>query len=240
MIGSLFLLQIKKTLALKTYCINLGLIKKEVVMKKTKVILLLIMGLLLFVGCEEGARVKVINQTKHNVYAEIDGKAFTVSGNSSYEVDVETKEKKFLFADGITKKTLKIEGETFRIWDDYEEVYNNQTSIKVTPGKTYNVYCTANSASVKVINNSAKKVTKLHYRKNSQFATGTWFTIIYDPPLEYEEFGYYHLTPQTEQNRFFYNFKVETESGEVTLIGDEFQGIELLKDEQFLIEIVND
>jgi len=209
-------------------------------MKEIRFVLLMIVSLALMVGCEDGAAVKVVNQTSYNVYGEIDGEEFTVAGNSNHTVDVDTDEKVFLIDDGVTKKTIKLEGETFRIWDYYEETPHNETEIKVTPGKTYKVYCKPNSASVKVVNNSDYAITKLRYRKNTQFSTGLWFMVTYDPPLESGEFAYYHLLPQTEENRFFYNFEVIAGDELVYEIGNEFEGVMLFMDDQHLISIEND
>lgn len=206
-------------------------------MKMIKFMLLLVLGLIVLVGCEDGASIKIINQTNYNVYANVEGDSITVAGNSSYKVNVDTDEKVFLFDDGVTKKTLKIEGETFRMWDYYDERPYTETDIKLTPGKTYNVYCNANSASVKVINNSTKKIKYLKYQTHTQFSSGELFFTTYDPPLELGQFGYEHLAPQTEENRFFYSFQVETEDGTVYSFGNEFQGTELFMGEQYLIEI---
>ena len=209
-------------------------------MNRMKFILLIIVGLILLVGCEEGASIKIINRTNYNVYAEVDGEEFTVTGNSSYKVNVDTDEKIFLIDDGVTYKNLQLVGETFLIWDNYDNMIYNQTDVKVTPGKTYNVYCTPNKASVKVINNSDHKITELKYRINKQFSTSEWFVISYDPPLERGDFAYYHLLYQTEENRFFYNFTVEADGEVIYSIGDQFQGVELSLDEQHLIVIEDD
>ena len=208
-------------------------------MKRIKFILLTFIALVLLIACEDGASIKVINQTNFNVYAEVDGNDFIVSGQSSYKVDVDTDEKVFLFDDGVTKKTLHLVGETFRIVDSYDNVVYDEVEIKVTPGETYNVYCKPRWASVKIINNSDYKITKLNYRKNSQFAPGAWFNIIFDTPLEFGDFAYYHLAYQTAENRFYYNFEVESGGEIIYSAGDEFQGIELSLDEQHLIVIEN-
>ncbi len=206
-------------------------------MNKIKFILLIVVGLILLVGCEEGASIKIINETNYNVYAEIDGDNYTVSGDSSTKINVDTKEKVFLFDDGVTKKTLKIEGETFRIWDDYEGLPLEETEVKVTPGKTYNIYCSANSASVKVVNNSTRDISKLSYRMRTQFSSSELFSITFDPPLTTGEFAYEHIIPQTEENRFYYNFEVESDGELIYSIGDQFQGVELFMGQQHLIEI---
>ncbi len=206
-------------------------------MKGIKFILVIIVGLLLLVACEDGATIKITNQTNHNVYAEIDGIEVVIEGQESKSVSLETDERVIFFSDGKTKKTLKIEGETYRIWDAYNEIFPTETEIKVTPGKTYRVFCSPTDASVKVINNSEYPITSLRYRVNKQFVTSEWFYITYDPPLVSGDFAYYHLAPQTEQNRIYYNFMVESEGEIIYSIGDEFQGVELLMDQQHLIEI---
>lgn len=208
-------------------------------MNKIKFILLLILGLIFLVGCEDGASVKIYNQTNYNVYAKIEGISFTVSGNSNQSVDVDTDEKVFLFDDGVTKKTLNLVGETFRVVDSYDNQVYGAVEIKVNPGKTYNVYCKPQWASVKIVNNSDYKVTKLNFRKNTQFSEGTWFNALYSPAIEKGDFAYEHIEYQTEENRFFYNFQVEAEGEIVYSIGDQFEGIELGLDEQHLIVIEN-
>ena len=84
------------------------------------------------------------------------------------------------------------------------------------------------------------KITKLTFRKNTQFSTWTWFHEYYDPPLEYGDIAYHHLAYQTAENRFYYNFEVEAEGEVIYSVGDQFQGIELGLDEQHLIVIEND
>ena len=206
-------------------------------MKGIIFILMVLVGFLLITGCEEGATIKIYNQTSHNLYAEIDFEEYLIEGNENKNIDVDTEEKVFLFDDGKTVKTIKLDGETYQLWDEYNEYLPGETSITVTPGKTYKIYCNPTSASVKLVNNSDYPINALRYRKNKEISPSEWFTITYDPPLENGDSAYYHLTPQTEQNRIFYNFSVESEGQVIYSIGDEFQGVELQLDQQHLIEI---
>lgn len=207
-------------------------------MKKIKFLLLVMFGLLVLVGCEDGAKLRITNRTNHNLYGEIGGNDFTIVGKAVFETDVDTDRKVPFFASGRTKKTLKLGGETFRIYDSYNEIYVEQTQIVLTPGETYTVFCSANSASVKVINLSDERLTDLRWRRISQFIISEWFTFSFDPPLEDGDYSFYHLGPQTEQNRFFYNFQLITESGETYTYGNDTAGVELTMDEQYLIEFV--
>lgn len=205
-------------------------------MKKMKFLLLVMFGLLVLAGCEDGAKLRITNKTNHNLYGEIDDAEFTIAGKGVFQTNVDTDRKVPFFSDGRTKKTLKLGGETFRIYDSFNEVYVEQTRIVLTPGKTYTVFCSANSASVKVINLSDEKITELKWRRITQFTISEWFTVSFDPPLENEDYSFYHLAPQTEQNRFFYNFELKTESGETYTYGNDATGFALGLDEQHLIE----
>ncbi len=200
-------------------------------------LIFVIVGLLGLIACEDGASIKINNQTNHNVYAIIEGNELTVAGGQSQKVGVDTHRKVFLFDDGKTNKTIQIVGETFRIWDDYEETYLSETDLKVYPGKTYNVYCSPNSASVKVVNNSESPIETLNYRKNKLYNPGDWFNVTFEPPLEKGDFAYYHLVPQTQENRFFYNFSLVSNNETIYSIGNEFDGVELFMDQQHLIVI---
>ncbi len=206
-------------------------------MYKIKILLVILVALIGLIACEDGASIKVHNQTSHNVYGEVDGIEFTVAGATTKKINVDTNRKVFLFEDGKTSKTLSLVGETYRIWDEFYGVPQSETDIKLYPGKSYDVFCSPNSASVKVINNSEYSIYKLNYRKNELFSPGQWFNITYDPPLEKGDFAYYHLAPQTEENRFFYNFSVENQDEVIYSIGNEFDGVELFMDEQHLIII---
>jgi hypothetical protein len=206
-------------------------------MNKIKTILVILVGLIGLVACEEGGSIKINNQTSHNVYTEIEGVEYTISGSASKKVNVDTSKKIFLFSDGQTTTDIKLVGETYRIWDEYNDFPQDYTSITVTAGETYNIYCSPTTASVKIVNNSNKTVDKLSYRSVKQFSVGEWFYITYDPPLANDQFAYYHLNPQTQENRFFYNFKVEGQDQVLYSIGDEFEGVELFIDDQHLIII---
>ena len=205
-------------------------------MKTMKFLLLIIFAVLILTGCEDGAAIRITNQTNHNLYGSIDGIDFTIAGKEVYEVDVDTDRKVPFFADGRTKKMLTLRGETFRIFDEYNKIYYDQTEIIFTPGHTYKVYCSPNSASVKIINHSNQRITKLKYRKVTQFTNGELFLVTFDPPIEPGDFAYHNIAFQTNENRFYYTFVVETENGNSYDFGGNVEESYLSIDEQYLIE----
>ena len=202
-------------------------------MKKIKLLLILTAMLVLIIGCESGGKIEIINATAYNVYTTIESTEYTVAGNSSKTVKVDTDKKIFLVDDGETKKSIDIDGETFRVFDSWDGHVVTNTTIKIEPGKTTRIYCAPNCASLKVVNNSDKYITKIEYRRVYQFDTRPWITKDFADSLGAGEFSYVQLEPYTEDNAFFYNFIVSFSDGTVRPYGTEQEGVYLSNNEQY-------
>ncbi len=201
--------------------------------------LLMLIALLIVVGCEDGGKIKVVNNTSYNLYTSIENKDYTIAGNSEISVEVSTDDKVFLLDDGETKKNITIVGETYSMYDSYQQEFPTTTSVKVNPGETTKIYCSPNYSSLKVINNYELGISKIRFRQVNQFVTQEWNEKSYAIPFNNGDFRYIHLVPQTEENRFWYNFEVQFEDGTVIPYGTEYEGHFLNLDEQYLIEYNN-
>ncbi|OQY37972.1 MAG: hypothetical protein B6226_04335 [Candidatus Cloacimonetes bacterium 4572_65] len=203
-------------------------------MRYIKAILHILIVLIAVVGCSDGGKIRIINQTSFNIYAEIDGSTELVEGNSASSFNVDTDDKVFLLDDGETSVELGLEGETYKIFDAYEEHFTPTTTVKVTPNKTTKIYCTPTHASLKFYNNFVDSLYQVSYKKIDPFMEYSWFDITLDTPVGYDEFGYIHLAPNTADSPFFYNFRFYFKSGLIVEEGDGNQGITLGLDEQFI------
>ncbi|MDD4309611.1 MAG: hypothetical protein PHO32_04465 [Candidatus Cloacimonetes bacterium] len=126
-------------------------------MKNTYVALfLLVVLLMLLSACEKGGEFRVYNTCSYPAYASVNrGELVTIpaSGNHLFKIDTD---RQTIFT-GDVKRTVPVTlyGETYSLFDDYENIYTDSTTIEVSAGRTLEAYLTPNKACVKVTNNSS-------------------------------------------------------------------------------------
>ncbi|NQV18070.1 MAG: hypothetical protein HQ534_05955 [Armatimonadetes bacterium] len=206
-----------------------------------KAILIIIPIIMLF-GCSTEGDLKIINKTNHNIYFTIKGTDYVLEGDSDTTYPSKTvtlnSGKKFLFFEGDGKKVnLHLEGETFMMQhaDNFgvgTGEFVTETEVTIKPNETTKIYTwPATHASVKVINNSGKDIVNFFYN-TSYDQTLVFMTDDIPNGITY----YSRLDYTTNQNLFFYEFKIVFDDfTEQTFGGPDAT---LYLDEQFLIDLV--
>jgi len=141
-------------------------------MKRVKILkylFLSLMSIFLLIGCTGEGKIKIHNNTNHELFAEIDGKDYIIPAsiiNDSIN-DIETIsvgfdiEKGSLFSDNEKEVNVSLFGPTFAIMASYtseDTIFTDETKVTIKDGKTTNIYTKANTAGVRIINNSNQKI----------------------------------------------------------------------------------
>ncbi|MBM4402767.1 MAG: hypothetical protein FJ042_00015 [Candidatus Cloacimonetes bacterium] len=132
-------------------------------MKNRRILyLLLIMAVaIILAACESGGKIRVINRTDYPMYASVDREqTIVIPGDSEHVFEIDTDTQTFYSGEVKKQAWLKLIGETYTIFDHFEEVYVDSTQITVRAGKTLNVFLDANRASVKILNSSDLNIVR--------------------------------------------------------------------------------
>ncbi len=195
-------------------------------------------------GCSTEGDLKIINKTSHNIYFTVKGNDYVLEGATrtdypSQTISIETG-KKFLFFEGDGKKVkLHLEGETFMMQHaDNLGVgtgeFVTETEVTIKPNETTKIYTwPATHASVKVINNSGEDIVDFFYYTNYD-ATLVFMT----DDIPDGETYYFRLDYATNQNWFYYEFKIIFDDFSEQIFGG--PDAVLYLDEQFLINLLPD
>ena len=208
-----------------------------------KKVILIIIPILILLGCSTEGDLKIINKTNHNIYFTVKGNDYILEGATDTTYPDTTisldSGKKFLFFEGDGKRVnLLLEGETFMMQHaDNSGVgtgeFVTETEVTIKPDETTKIYTwPATHASVKVINNSGKDIIDFFYYTS------------YDPTLVFMtddipdgETYYYRLDYATNQNWFYYWFKIVYDDYSEQTFGGSSESA-LYLDEQFMINLV--
>ena len=134
-----------------------------------KILLVLTLSAIL-IGCSEDGTLKVINRTAHEIYFNVNGGDYTISGsadlNNPLSISVELDAGSDFM--NTPKKTyyLEIEGETFAIYNENEQTNVPGTEITIKGGETTSAYCDPNFACLRINNNSSQDVESACYIKS--------------------------------------------------------------------------
>jgi len=130
-------------------------------MKQRKFLLLMALPIILIIlaGCESGGKFQVINRTSYPVYVSLDGGSEAVIPAAQERVfEVDTDSESFLTGKVEQKVKAKIIGETYHILDDVNDIWVDETEVKIRAGKTLSAYIDPNRASIKIKNNSSQQI----------------------------------------------------------------------------------
>jgi hypothetical protein len=207
-------------------------------MKRILPLLLLVVFL---AACSTEGDLKVVNGTAHNIYFNIDGDEYMVTGategENSKTVSLDTGDKFLFFGSGEEKYDLHLEGETFMMQSASVQgvgtgEYFTDTSIEVEANETYKIYCDpATHAGLKVINNSGKDIIGLFYYTSNDTTLRT-LTGSIENGAEF----WSRLAFATPENDFYYTFKVRYDDYTEEFFGSPDETT-LGLDEQYVIEI---
>lgn len=196
---------------------------------------ILLLILLILAGCESGAKFRVINRSNHNLYVQVEnGQEVVIPGQGEHSWDIETDTEHFLTGHVEKEVRVRIVGETYHIYDEYEEVYTDTTLVVLRAGETRNAYISPNRASIKIVNNSSQAMTgAVLYRHNAINPT----TIAVLGELQPGGFTFRRVDYATPQNVFYYYAQVQMADGS----SYEFGGPDTVldKDQQFLITLTD-
>lgn len=193
---------------------------------------LLVLVALLLAGCESGGSLKIINRTSYPLYSWIRGQYYTVPTDSSLLLDFSTPTQSVFNPDTGVDVEMYLAGETFQIWDAFDETYVDSTTVWINTGKTTQVYADPNRACVKVVNQSTQWIKKIIVQRNT---VSTSVTLNYDVYLGPGESWFRQQNPATPTSQFFYLVQVIFENDDVLTFGDN-QNI-LYADDQFLVTV---
>ncbi|MEF3694955.1 MAG: hypothetical protein V3576_06360 [Candidatus Cloacimonadota bacterium] len=213
-------------------------------MSKKLIFLLAVLGTLLLTGCESGSHIHIVNRSNHPLTYKLkrDHNWITIGANSELTFSVDTATQSFLSGDVTEEVSLFMQGETYQIYNYNTLGYTDSTRVTVQAGKTYNIYIDPNRASVKIINNSPRNITKVDIFKHNGVTPMRLTTLENIAPGESRNYHVNHSMPvdagaeiwiPTPATNFYY-FAVLTddEDNEYTYGS---QDTVLYKDQQFLI-----
>ncbi|HNQ43107.1 MAG TPA: hypothetical protein PKI59_01700 [Candidatus Cloacimonadota bacterium] len=192
-----------------------------------------LLGLLLLSlsACESGGKIVLKNQTSFPAYASVDGAdEVTIEAGVSHSFDVETETQNFFTGEVERRVKVKVIGETFSLYDDYDEVFTDSTMVTVKAGKTTTAFLNPNRASIKITNQHSLPVAYVeiwqHYPLN-QYRLG----ILEDIPTGTTKF--LRVPYATPTSNFYYKVNVMMQNGDLLVYGG--PGTVLGNDEQFHI-----
>lgn len=202
-------------------------------MRKMPCIALALLLLFILSACESGGKFVVFNRTSHPIWAsvnEADTLAIAAGEQHSYDIDTDSQS----FLTGEVKRNIKVKmyGETYSLYDDYEEGFTDSTVVTIKAGKTLNAYLDPNRASIKVVNNRSAAIAFAEiwqHKNNYQYRVATLSNIASGSS------AWQRVDYATPTNNFYYRVVVMMETGEALNYG----GPEtiLANDQQFLITI---
>jgi len=193
-----------------------------------KNIIYIVLLVLLLTACSSDGTLKITNRTKHEIYLSIDGVDYTLSGYQNLdinshvlEIDLAT-ESDFLGNSGKAY-VLDIEGETFALWDDFNNIVVPSTEVTINPDKTTTVFCDPDYACVRITNNSSVIVEYANYIMSNEEVPrliGGSQNILPQQSIYYrlEYLSNLEIDPE---DRFYYTFQVTMVDSTIYEFGDE-------------------
>jgi hypothetical protein len=202
-------------------------------MRKLCIFAMTIVLLLILSACESGGKFVMHNQTSYPVWTSVDNAdTLEIAAGESHTFPIDTDSQSFLTGEVKRQVKVKVFGETYSLYDDYEEGFTDSTLITIKAGKTLNAFLAPNRASVKIINNRSASIAYAEiwqHKNNYQYRVGTLSNIATG------ESAWQRVDYATPTNNFYYKVHVMMENGESLNYGG--PGTVLAIDEQFLITI---
>ncbi len=202
-------------------------------MKKKALYPLLLAALIFLAACQSGGEFRVINRTSFPLYVAVeDADKVAIPGGEEETFSVDT-EDQHIFNPGVEKEVaVRMIGETYQIWDDYEEAWTDSTSVRIKVGETANAFIDPNRASFKVVNNSSQAIVSAQLFRHN-FVASSFVADL--GRIEPGDFKFLCVNYATPNNNFYYLAVLETEDEATHSFGNETNVIQ--EDEQFLITL---
>jgi hypothetical protein len=121
-------------------------------------------------ACSGEGELKIINRTSHDIYFNINNIDYTLNGSDDLQNPASQSVKLDAGSDFLNTPQksyhLALEGETFAIYDENQQIDVPATQITIEADKTTSVFCDPNYACLKITNNSSQKVLSAYYIKS--------------------------------------------------------------------------
>lgn len=184
-------------------------------------------------GCKDGASIRVVNRSDHNLYVQVEnGSEVVIPGQGEHNWDIDTDTESFLSGHVEKDVTVRIVGETYHIFDEWEEVYTDSAQMVLRAGETRNVYINPNRASIKIVNQSSQAMNgAVLYRHN--FVNASTVAVLGE--LQPGELIFKRVDYATPTTQFYYYAIVQMADGTVYEFGGPDSVLD--KDQQLLITL---
>ncbi|MCB5265206.1 MAG: hypothetical protein LHW41_03050 [Candidatus Cloacimonetes bacterium] len=186
-------------------------------MKKLIYFILLGSLLLLLGACESGGKFNMVNETSFPIYASVHGGPIvTIPAQENREFKIDTDSQSFLTGEVSRTVAVKVKGETFSLFDDYENKDVDSTYVTIRAGKTTHAFLKPNKASIKILNERPEKISLVEIRHISPSTDYVVATLDIDI-LSGESF-WYRVKPATLQDNYTYQVVLYLEGLEDPLV----------------------
>lgn len=178
---------------------------------KNLIYFILLGSLLLLLGaCESGGKFNMVNETSFPIYASVeDGATVTIPAQEHRVFEIDTDSQSFLTGEVKRKIPVHVKGETFSLFDKYENKFVDSTFVTIKAGKTTNVFMKPNRASIKIINERPETIYLVEISLISP--TTDYIVATLDIDIPSEEIFCYRVKPATLQDNFTYKATVYLE-----------------------------
>jgi len=191
-------------------------------MRKALIPILMATLAILLAGCDSGGKLRIINRTQHPLYAtvEIDGEAMPVvlQGGEEYSFEVPTDTQSPFTGTVEAEVPVRLQGETFQIYDEDAQAYTDSTTVYVPAGKTLSVFADPNRAGIKIVNESSQAMSSAYIIRNN-FVTDTTIALLGE--LAPGDSIFRCVDYATPNNNFYYKVSVQMADDSFLVYGNE-------------------
>ena len=163
---------------------------------------------LILAGCDSSGELRIINSTQNMLTFSVDGSTYELAGGTSHTVDLDVDEDWEIFETDSKGYVLFMEGETFLIWDSYNNSYTSYTEVDIENGKTLDVYAAPSHGCVKIVNQSDIAVTRVTYNRYRDGLLEQTNVEILDGDIDPGTSWYCRLFPSYDIYDVSYSFRI--------------------------------
>lgn len=203
-----------------------------------KNLILISIAALILTGCSGDGTLKIINRTEHEIYVSINDTDYTLTGSTDPENNPVSLAIKLDAGSDFPSNprktyTLFLQGETFDMWDDFNDIVVPSTEIDIVAGETTSVYCDPTTACVRITNQSTQDIVSAWYLKSTEINP---ILIPGSQNISPQGSIYYRIDYAViPTDYYYYTFQVMLADSTMLEYGDEFNF--LYKDDLFHIVV---
>lgn len=201
-----------------------------------KLIYFILLGSVLFLlsACESGGKFNMVNETSFPIYTSVHGGPIvTIPAQENREFKIDTDSQSFLTGEVSRTVAVKVKGETFSLFDDYENKDVDSTYVTIRAGKTTNAFLKPNKASIKILNERPETISLVEIRHISP--TTDYVVATLDIDILSGGNFWYRVKPATLQDNYTYQVVLYLEGLDSPLT---YSAPTVLgKDEQWVIHV---